>query len=139
MRGFSLQTTWPCASVAARGGTQVIRVQGVDRAVFQLREGLVFVIQVLGGDLATFVGFGRQAVAIVQVVSDFGGFRIHHLLDPLAKAVIAVLGDELVLFAAGGEGVALPSAEDSLREGWQDVLQGNTQDVDSLWDEIDTK
>ncbi len=37
------------------------------------------------------------------------------------------------------EGVALPSAEDSLREGWQDVLQGNTQGVDSLWDEIDTK
>ena len=34
------------------------------------------------------------------------------------------------------EGVMLPSAEDSLREGWQDVKQGNTQPVDTLWDDI---
>lgn len=33
------------------------------------------------------------------------------------------------------EGVMLPSAEDSLREGWQDVKQGNTPPVDTLWDE----
>jgi len=37
------------------------------------------------------------------------------------------------------EGVMLPSAEDSLREGWQDVLQGNTQAVDTLWDDLDAQ
>jgi len=38
------------------------------------------------------------------------------------------------------EGVTdLPSAEDSFKEGWQDVLAGNTHSVDTLWDGIDTK
>ena len=38
------------------------------------------------------------------------------------------------------EGVTvLPSAEDSFKEGWQDVLAGNTHSVDTLWDGIDTE
>ena len=37
------------------------------------------------------------------------------------------------------EGVMLPSAEDSLREGWKDVTQGNTQPVDTLWDDMDAQ
>jgi len=37
------------------------------------------------------------------------------------------------------EGVMLPSAEDSLKEGWQDVLQGNTHSVDTLWDDLDPR
>ena len=36
------------------------------------------------------------------------------------------------------EGVMLPSAEDSLKEGWQDVMQGNTHSVDTLWDDLDS-
>ena len=35
------------------------------------------------------------------------------------------------------EGVMLPSAQDSLKEGWQDVVQGNTHSVDTLWDDLD--
>ena len=37
------------------------------------------------------------------------------------------------------EGVMLPSAEDSLHEGWQDVKQGKTQPVDTLWDDMDAQ
>ncbi len=37
------------------------------------------------------------------------------------------------------EGVMLPSAEDSFCEGWQDVKHGNTQPVETLWDDIDTQ
>ena len=38
------------------------------------------------------------------------------------------------------EGVtAFPSAEDSFREGWQDVMAGKTHSVDSLWDGIDSE
>ena len=37
------------------------------------------------------------------------------------------------------EGVMLPSAEDSFCEGWQDVKQGNTRPVETLWDDMDTQ
>jgi hypothetical protein len=37
------------------------------------------------------------------------------------------------------EGVSvLPSAQTSFQEGWKDVMAGNTQSVDTLWDGIDT-
>ena len=36
------------------------------------------------------------------------------------------------------EGVTLPSASDSFTKGWQDVLQGNVHDIDTLWDDLDT-
>lgn len=36
------------------------------------------------------------------------------------------------------EGVMLPSAQDSLKEGWQDVVQGNTHSVDTLWDDLES-
>lgn len=35
--------------------------------------------------------------------------------------------------------VELPSAEDSFREGWKDVVEGNTHPIDTLWDGIDTQ
>jgi len=35
------------------------------------------------------------------------------------------------------EGVTLPSAEDSFSEGWHDVKQGNTQPIETLWDDLD--
>ena len=35
------------------------------------------------------------------------------------------------------EGVMLPSAENSFIEGWQDVKNGKTHSVDSLWDGVD--
>ncbi len=37
------------------------------------------------------------------------------------------------------EGVtALPSAENSFREGWKDVVENKTQPIETLWDGIDT-
>lgn len=38
------------------------------------------------------------------------------------------------------EGVTvLPSAEESFREGWKDVMEGNTHRIDTLWDGIDAE
>jgi hypothetical protein len=34
------------------------------------------------------------------------------------------------------EGVTLPSAEQSFREGWQDVMAGDIHPVDDLWERI---
>ncbi|NQZ13003.1 MAG: hypothetical protein HRT35_38145 [Algicola sp.] len=31
----------------------------------------------------------------------------------------------------------LPSAQDSFKEGWKNVMAGNTQSIDTLWDGID--
>lgn len=37
------------------------------------------------------------------------------------------------------EGVTdLPSAEESFKEGWRDVMEGNLHNIDTLWDGIDT-
>ena len=36
------------------------------------------------------------------------------------------------------EGVTLPSAEESFSEGWQDVKNGKTHPIDTLWDGIGT-
>ena len=36
------------------------------------------------------------------------------------------------------EGVTLPSAEESFREGWQDVIDDKTHPIDTLWDGIGT-
>ena len=35
------------------------------------------------------------------------------------------------------EGVALPTAEDSFKDGWLDTLKGNTKSIDDLWDGIE--
>ena len=35
------------------------------------------------------------------------------------------------------EGVTLPSVSESFREGWQDVVDGNTHSVDDLWQRLD--
>ncbi len=35
------------------------------------------------------------------------------------------------------EGVALPTAEESFRDGWLDTLKGNTKSIDDLWDEVE--
>lgn len=38
------------------------------------------------------------------------------------------------------EGVTtLPSAEESFREGWKDVMEGKTHPIDTLWDGIDVQ
>lgn len=34
------------------------------------------------------------------------------------------------------EGVTLATAEQSVQEGWQDVMLGNTYPVDTLWDDL---
>lgn len=35
------------------------------------------------------------------------------------------------------ESVSLPSAEESFREGWKEVMDDNTHPIDTLWDGID--
>jgi hypothetical protein len=35
------------------------------------------------------------------------------------------------------EGVVLPTAEESFRDGWLDTLKGNTKSIDDLWDGIE--
>jgi len=35
------------------------------------------------------------------------------------------------------EGVELPTAKESFREGWQDVVDGKTHPIETLWDGID--
>jgi hypothetical protein len=35
------------------------------------------------------------------------------------------------------EAVTMSSAEESFREGWQDVVAGKTYPIDTLWDQID--
>jgi hypothetical protein len=35
------------------------------------------------------------------------------------------------------EGVTRLSAEESFRQGWQDVMNGNTHPVDDLWQRLD--
>ena len=38
------------------------------------------------------------------------------------------------------EGVTtLPSAEESFKEGWKDVVSGNTHPIDTLWDGVDAQ
>lgn len=37
------------------------------------------------------------------------------------------------------EGVTLPSAEDSFREGWQDVVAGKTHPIDTLWERVEAE
>ena len=38
------------------------------------------------------------------------------------------------------EGVTtLPSAEESFKEGWKDVIAGDTHPIDTLWDGVDTQ
>ena len=36
------------------------------------------------------------------------------------------------------ESVSLKSAEDCVRQGWKEAMQGDTQPVDTLWDGLDT-
>ena len=36
------------------------------------------------------------------------------------------------------EGVMLSTAQESFREGWKDVLDGNTHPIETLWDGIDS-
>lgn len=37
------------------------------------------------------------------------------------------------------ESVALPSAEDSFRQGWKEALAGDTQPIEELWVGIDAE
>ena len=37
------------------------------------------------------------------------------------------------------ESVALPSAEDSLRQGWREAMNGDTQPIEELWVGIDAE
>ena len=36
------------------------------------------------------------------------------------------------------EGVMLPTAKENFKEGWKDVIAGNTHPIETLWDGIDS-
>lgn len=42
-------------------------------------------------------------------------------------------------FREGVEDNALPSAEESFRQGWKDVVQGKVHPIETLWDDIDAQ
>jgi hypothetical protein len=76
-------------------------VQRVHLPAFELGERLLAQVQVLCGDLACLIGFGRQLVAVVQVVGDRAlllAGAVDDFLDPLAEAVVAVFGFQFAVF-----------------------------------------
>ncbi|NOX49083.1 MAG: hypothetical protein GXP16_00910 [Gammaproteobacteria bacterium] len=62
--------------------------------------------------------------------------ELHKEIDAVPEADRALL---LRLVKSYREGVCdedLPTAEESFREGWQDVLDDNTHPVEDLWDRV---
>jgi len=63
--------------------------------------------------------------------------QLHDEIDQTPEEYQALL---LRIVHSFREGVTtLPSAEESFREGWMDVMQGKTHPIDSLWDGIETQ
>jgi hypothetical protein len=63
-------------------------------------------------------------------------------LDQQLKDEIRQVPDEylpalLNIVHAFRESVSLKNAEDSVRQGWQEAMQGDTQPIDTLWDGLD--
>jgi len=73
---------------------------------------------------------------IMAITADYIKQKLHQEIEQTPEEYRALL---LRIVHSFREGVMLPSAEDSLREGWQDVLQGNTHSVDTLWDDLDAQ
>ena len=60
--------------------------------------------------------------------------ELHHEIEQIPEEYRPLL---LRIVHSFREGVALPCAEDSFREGWQDAVAGRTHPIDTLWDGID--
>lgn len=61
----------------------------------------------------------------------------NQLLAEIDKMPTEYLPALIKMMQAFREGVMLPSAEDSFRQGWQEVLKGETQPISELWEDID--
>jgi hypothetical protein len=63
----------------------------------------------------------------------------HQVLEELEQIPAEFLPAFLKLIRAFREGVALPSAEESFRQGWHEALTGETRPLAELWDGIDAE
>jgi len=72
----------------------------------------------------------------MAITTDYIKRKLHQEIEQTPEEYRALL---LRIVHSFREGVTLPLAEDSLREGWQDILQGNTHAVDTLWDDLDAQ
>ena len=61
------------------------------------------------------------------------------VLKELERIPAEFLPAFLKLIRAFREGVTLPTAEESFRQGWQETLSGQTHPVSELWADIDAR
>ena len=61
------------------------------------------------------------------------------VLKELERIPAEFLPAFLKLVRAFREGVTLPTAEESFRQGWQETLSGQTHPISDLWEDIDAK
>ncbi len=87
-------------------------------------------------------GYNRGTRELIQVstmgtkVTDYTQ-QLHDEIDRTPEEYQSLL---LRIVHSFREGVTdLPSAEDSFREGWSDVIQGKTHPIDELWDGVDNQ
>ena len=63
--------------------------------------------------------------------------RLAAEIQQIPKECLPALIDIVHAFREGV--TALPSAEDSFRESWKDVMEGRTYPIETLWDGIDAE
>ena len=79
-------------------------MDGIGGLAFQFQDRPVVLVEVLGGDLAVFIGLGGQLMAVVEVVGDLGflALVIRYFFDPFPKAVVGVFGYQGLAFRVLG-------------------------------------
>ena len=60
-------------------------------------------------------------------------------LDELRQIPSEHLPSLLKIIRAYRESIALPSAEESFREGWEELNAGKTRPLSELWEDIDAE
>ena len=65
--------------------------------------------------------------------------QLHDEIERTPEAFRPLLLRIVHSFREGIEEDTLPSAEESFREGWKDVMEGRTHPIETLWDGIDTE
>ncbi|HET6568709.1 MAG TPA: hypothetical protein VFG50_12145 [Rhodothermales bacterium] len=61
------------------------------------------------------------------------------VLEEIDKIPSEYLPALLKVMRAFREGVTLPLAEESFRQGWQEALAGQTRPVSELWGDVDAE
>ena len=59
------------------------------------------------------------------------------VMEEIDKTPAEYLPALLKVVQAFREGVTLPPAEESFRQGWQEALAGQTRPVSELWEDVD--